>query len=232
MNNVLVCCECSQVVVKAFRRLGYNAFSLDIQDCYGGLPEWHIKGDAVQFIEYLNSQNTKGEPVSFYTCDNVFHCFKEFDLLIAHPPCTYLSKAGARWLFNENHEINIERYYKGKAAKEFFMLLLNCCIPLKCIENPTPLKIFCLPEFSQVIQPYYFGEPYSKRTLLWLVGLPPLVPTKILDKYISWCPSNTGAKYKNKGYKTQNGVAQSSKLRSQTFEGIAEAMAYQWGPLT
>ncbi len=106
--------------------------------------------------------------------------------MVAHPPCTYLSNAGSRWLF-ENGKLNNTRYNKGLQAKAFFMKLYNAPIKYKAIENPTPIKIFKIPKHSQVIQPYEYGEPYSKRTLLWLVNLPLLQPTKILREYEHIC---------------------------------------------
>ena len=202
--KILVACEESQVVCKAFREKGHEAFSCDIQSCSGGKPEWHIVGDVLPLL----NGNTQ-----FITQDGVTHYIVgNWDMLIAHPPCTYLSKVSAPILFDKEGNINLARYYRGLEARFFFMTLYNCSIPKICIENPTPLSLFGLPYHSQVIQPYWFGHPYSKRTLLWLKRLPPLFATLIEPEYESWCKIN-----------------RDSKIRSKTFPGIAQAMAEQWG---
>ena len=200
--KVLIACEESQTVCVAFRNLNHEAYSCDIQDCSGEHPEWHIKSDALEIIN---------DP--------------SWDLIIAHPPCTYLSKAGARWLY-QNQEINLERLNKLYAARDFFMEFYNCKCKHVAIENPTPLLIADLPEPTQIIQPYYFDEPYSKRTLLWLKNLPPLTPTNILSEYKPYLPSNTSGFAHGKG--GSRGVAHNPKTASKTFEGVAAAMAKQW----
>lgn len=219
---VLVACEESQRVCIEFRKRGHIAFSCDLQECSGGHPEWHIDGDVVPLL---------GEGCHFLTQDGKFHYVPKWDLLIAHPPCTYLSKAGARWLY-KGGLLDSKRYTLGLAAKNFFMVLLDCNISNVCIENPTPLKIFELPECSQVVQPYMFGEPYSKRTCLWLRGsLKLLVPTDVVVPVDTYCPSNC-SNYK-KGSKGSKGAARRSKEdgkeRAKTFIGLARAMAEQWG---
>ena len=144
-----------------------------------------------------------------------------WDLMIAHPPCTYLSNAGARHLYPKGI-LNNERLTKGLVAKEFFMLLYNADIPRIAIENPTPSKIFGLPKHSQTIQPYEFGHPVQKRTCLWLKGLPALIPTQLVEeKQSTKVPGN----WFNKGGKERQ------KERARTFEGIANAMAEQWSNL-
>ena len=148
--------------------------------------------------------------------------------MIAHPPCTYLSRAGARWLYPKAGQLDNERYKKLLEGKDFFMSLLNADIPKIAVENPTPFKIADLPKPSQVIQPYQFGEPYSKRTLLWLKGLTPLLPTNEVESKGSWLPSNTSGFRKNQ--KSQKGYSD-SKDYSLTFNGIALAMAEQWGSI-
>lgn len=141
-------------------------------------------------------------------------------LLIAHPPCTYLSNAGAVHLFGGG-KLNEERYKKGIEAKEFFLKILNCNVPFICVENPIPSNIYRLPRHTQQIQPYHFGHPFKKATRLWLRGLKPLMPTNIVFKralYVS-----------RKGTKAINGAKSTAKDRSKTFPGIAQAMAEQWG---
>lgn len=194
--KVLVACEESQVVCKAFRDKGHEAYSCDIIPCSGGHPEWHIQDDV---LKHLNDG---------------------WDLMIAHPPCTYLSNAGAVHYYGKKAKDVNERFRNGFIAKNFFMLLYLAPIEKICIENPQPLKAFCLPIHSQVIQPYQFGHTVQKRTLLWLKGLPNLVPSNIKDN-----PQSTkiAGNWFNKGGKNRQ------KNRSKTFQGIADAMANQWG---
>lgn len=215
--NVLVACEESQRVCIAFRERGHNAFSCDIQPPSGGHPEWHILGDAVNAV-------SGGRVV---TMDGVSHEIPNWNLLIAHPPCTYLSNAGARHLF-KNHELNIERYEMGLNARLFFMQFYNAGIIRVCVENPVPSKIFGLPPYTQIIQPYMFGHPYTKRTCLWLKGLPNLKPTRVVEPIASWCPSGS---YSHTHGEQHKGMFTTDRQinRSKTFEGIANAMAEQWG---
>ena len=200
--KILVACEESQTVTKELRKLGHEAFSCDIQDCSGGHPEWHIKGDAIK------------EAYS-----------GKYDMMIAHPPCHKLSNAGARFLYPTAGNMDVNRFKQGLKAKEFFMKLMNAPIDKICIENPLPSKAYELPKHTQVIQPYEYGNPYSKRTLLWLKNLPNLEPTEILKDYKPLMPSNTGGA--KRGQKATP-VSISKKDSSKTFEGIAKAMANQW----
>ena len=232
--NVLVACEESQRVCAAFREKGHNAFSCDIQECSGGHPEWHIKGDVLPLLHpkwydlNRDGEGNQWEGYKFQTVDGKTHQFEgKWDLIIAHPPCTYMSKAGARFMYLTAGNVNQERLEKALQAKEFFMQFVNADCDKICIENPTPLKIVGLPKESQVIQPYQFGHPYSKRTLLWLKGLPELKPTNILTEYTPYLPSNTGGFARGKG--GSRGVAHNAKDASKTFGGIAQAMAGQWG---
>lgn len=199
MRNVLIACEESQEVCKAFRKLGFNAYSNDVIECSGGHPEWHLRMDALEAIR-----------------------IKKWDLVIAHPPCTFLAAAGAGRLFGGG-KLNEARYQKGVEARNFFQALLNVDCPHVAVENPTPLRIFNLPEPTQIIQPFEFGEPFRKRTLLWLRGLPELTPSDILyDGIRSWVDGGGSSR-------TQRGVHRSQRERSKTFPGIAKAMAEQWG---
>lgn len=201
---VLIACEESQEVCKAFRDRGHDAFSCDLQDCSGGHPEWHIKADALEMLKL------------------------KWDLIIAHPPCTYLSNAGARWLF-AGGELNQERYEKGLAARRFFMSFLHSNCGSVCVENPIPSKIYELPTCSQIIQPFEFGHPWSKKTCLWLKGLPPLMATEILEDYKPYVSSGSYTKTHDPKYKGYSRIGGSAKSRSKTFSGIAKAMADQWG---
>lgn len=148
-----------------------------------------------------------------------------WDMLIAHPPCTFLTAAGAQRLHPHKGETDWERKEKGKKAAEFFMAFYNADVPKIAVENPVPLTEFGLPRYSQIIQPYQFGHPYQKRTCLWLKGLPPLRPTEIVTPTAYWVQG------KGKRGKGTPGGHRSQKLRSKTFPGIARAMAEQWaGP--
>lgn len=216
--NILVACEESQAICVAFRNLGHRAFSCDIQRCSGGHPEWHILGDCRDVID--------GD-CSFRTCDGALHRQQgEWNLIVAHPPCTYMSKAGARWMYPTAGVIDPERLRLALEAKSFFDRCRNARCAHIAVENPRPLRVVGLPKPSQVIQPYQFGEPFSKATCFWLKNLPPLVPTEILSEYQPFLPSNiTGAK---RGQKWSRGVAHNAKEASKTFKGIAEAIARQW----
>ncbi len=147
-----------------------------------------------------------------------------WDLMIAHPPCTYLANSGATWLF-PNKVLNQDRYKKGMEAKEFFIRILNAPIDKICVENPVQSKIFEIPKYDQIIQPYQFGHPYSKKTCLWLKNLPKLEPTEIISEYIQFVSTGSACR---KGIKSKDMVL-GGKERSKTFQGIANAMAQQWG---
>lgn len=205
MARVLVACEESQAVCKAFRERGHEAYSCDVKPCSGGHPEWHLQMDAAKALD------------------------QSWDIVIAHPPCTYMSKAGARWMYPNAGIISHQRLFEAYKARAFFELFYDYHCPHICIENPRPLKAVGLPPHSQVIQPYEFGHPYSKATLLWLKGLPPLTPTKIIEDYTPWMPSNTSSFSRGGG--GSRGVAHDAVTASKTFPGIAEAMASQWGEL-
>ena len=214
---VLVACEESQRVCTSFRKRGFKAFSCDIQEPSGGHPEWHILGDALKALD-------GGDIV---TMDGKTHWVPRWDLLIAHPPCTYLSNAGARHLY-KGGQLNQERYQKGLLAKEVFMRFWAADIERICIENPTPSRVYDLPEYAQAIQPFWFGHPFTKRTCLWLKGLPLLVPTHKVEPVATWCPSGSYSHKHEERYKGSF-TTNRAKNRSKTFPGIAEAMAKQWG---
>ena len=217
--KILVACEESQTVCKAFREKGHEAYSCDIQECSGGHPEWHIKQDV---LPLLNGS------CKFNTCDGTEHKIdSKWDIIIAHPPCTYMSKAGARWMFPKAGEISQDRLKLAIEAKKFFFEFINADCEMVAVENPVPLKIVGLPVPTQKVQPYEYGHPYSKCTCLWLKGLPKLKPTNILDTYKPYLPSNTGGFARGRG--GSRGIAHNAKDASKTFEGIAQAMADQWG---
>ena len=216
--KVLVACEESQAVCKAFREKGHEAYSCDLQECSGGHPEWHIQGDV---LPLLNGR------CAFETSDGVKHSVDgKWDMIIAHPPCTYMSKAGARWMFPKAGKVSQDRLALALEAKRFFLSCLSAECDRVAVENPVPLKIIGLPIPSQKVQPYQFGHPFSKCTCLWLKGLPKLKPTSIVDDYKPYLPSNTGGYARGKG--GSRGVVHNAKDASKTFEGIAKAMAEQW----
>lgn len=204
--RVLVACEYSGTVRDAFIRAGHYAASCDI------LPSESPLGD-------------------HYQCDIMEIIDHGWDLMIAHPPCTFMSNAGACRMYPQKGIVDPERLKKALDAKEFFMKLLNAPIPKICIENPKPLNIVGLPPETQIIQPWMFGEPYTKKTLLWLKNLPPLIETDVItENIVPFCPSGTGRKLGGKSL----GAAKrgnDSKNRSKFFVGIADAMAAQWGKL-
>ena len=214
--KILIACEESQRVCKEFRKLGHEAYSCDIEPCSGGHEEWHIQNSVLPLL--------KGN-CEFYTVNGLMHRIDgKWDMIIAFPPCTYFSTAGANWLFRGG-ELNQERYEKGLEMKKLFMSIYSADCERIAIENPTHMKIWGLPEKSQVIQPYLFGEPYTKRTCLWLKGLPLLCPTNKVEPISRWVSA---------GYKghSDNAVCKSAgKKRSKTFLGIAKAMAEQWGQI-
>lgn len=207
--KVLVACEESQAICKAFREAGHEAYSCDVQPCTGGHPEWHIQED----IEYVLQENGEWK-------DDL-----DWDLMIAHPPCTYLSVAGAGWINRKP-----ERKELMRRACIFFEMLWNAPIDKICIENPVIYKAtrrLIGAEPAQTIEPYQFGEPYKKRTCLWLKNLPLLKPTKIVKPTTYWV--NSSSNYR-KGHKLSNkGIHRDKKNRAKTFTGIAKAMAQQWG---
>lgn len=218
--KVLIACEESQEVCKAFRAKGHEAFSCDIIEPSGGHPEWHILGDAVPLVNGC---------CEFTTMDGTEHTIEsKWDLIIAHPPCTYLSNAGARWLY-AGGRLNIDRYKKGLAGKEFFMAFLNADCERNAVENPMPSKIYNIPPYTQIIQPYEYGEPWSKKTCLWLKGLKPLQPTNYVADHKPYCSSGSYSGTHDPKFKGASRKGGSAKSRSKTFSGIAQAMAEQWG---
>ena len=192
--KVLIACEESQAVCKEFRAWGHEAYSCDILPTSGDHPEWHIQGDV---LSYLNDG---------------------WDMIIGFPPCTYMTNGGAVRMYPKKGVIDQDRYQKAMEAKEFFMAIYNAPAQYIAIENPLPMKVIGLPPRTQMIQPYQFGDPYSKKTCLWLKNLPLLAPTKIV-------PGREPRVHR---------MAPSPdrwKKRSETYLGIAAAMADQWGVL-
>ena len=187
--KVLVACECSGIVRDEFRKLDHDAYSCAIKQDEKGNKNYHIQ-------------------------DNVLnHLDENWDLMIAHPVCTFMCRNRAR----------LNKLQNKKIDTSLFMELLNAKIPKICIENPVPSKIANLPKYDQIIQPYEFGHDHSKKTCLWLKNLPKLTPTKLIE--ITYITTKNGHRYTKGWYNTPR----NSTDRSRTFKGIAEAMAQQWG---
>lgn len=204
--KVLIACEESQVVCKAFRERGHEAYSCDIQDCSGGHPEWHIKGDVLPLLG------------------------QEWDLIIAHPPCTFLTVTGNRWFNVDRYgEKAVKRALDREEAVKLFMAFANAKCDKVCIENPVGIMSSRWRRSDQIIQPYEFGHPESKKTALWLKGLPKLTPTIIVCEAprVVYKSGKTMPKWYADAVKLPKD--ERSKIRSKTFQGIADAMASQWG---
>lgn len=216
--KILVACEESQAVTKELRALGHEAYSCDIIECSGNHPEWHIMQDVIPLLD---------GNCSFKTMDAVEHTISDrWDMIIAFPPCTYLSNAGACRLYPHKGQIDMERYKKGLEAKEFFLKFLNANCDRIAVENPVSSKVFDMPKHTQEIQPYMFGHPFTKKTRLWLRGLPPLQETNVVEPIAPYCPAGTGRKDRSKYGAAKRG--EDAKNRAKTFEGVAKAMAEQW----
>ena len=209
--KVLIACEESQEVCKAFRKLGHEAYSCDILECSGGHPEWHIQGDVLEQLD------------------------KDWDLMIAHPPCTYFSNAGMCNLTRKNSD----DAYREKRKKltleafDFVMKLKNANIPFIAIENPVGYLNSHWRKPDQIIYPWQYGHSVNKKTCFWLKNLPLLKPTKIVkkDETVVW--NGTGKKiskwYKDTLKMAKGNLKEVSRIRSKTFKGVAQAMAEQWG---
>jgi hypothetical protein len=200
MALILVCCEESQAVTKAFRDAGHEAYSNDIQECSGGHPEWHLQMDALKALK-----------------------LKKWDLVIAHPPCTYLTISANKWYKDQPARksgalVGAERRQAREEAIEFFMEFVNADVPRMVIENPICVMSTRYAKPNQIIQPWMFGHGETKATCLWIKGLPNLVPTDVVEgreqKIWEMSPS-----------------ADRTKLRSKTYDGVAKAMVEQWGKL-
>ena len=200
---VLIACEESQAVTKAFRKLGHQAYSCDILPCSGGHPEWHIQGDAIK------------EAYS-----------RKYDLMVAHPPCTYLSVSGARWMYNKDGSINKDRLQKQNEALFFVKQLMDAPIKHIAIENPVSVISSQIRKPDDIVHPWMFGDEASKKTCLWLKNLPKLKATNLVSKgeYVTFSSGKRMAKW----YNEATGGKDRSKNRSKTFPGIAEAMAIQY----
>ena len=238
--RALVACEESQEVCKAFRALGHEAYSCDIQECSGGHPEWHILGDVLPFLEpqkirlwdAVRGSDVLYPAVLFTTMDGVLHQVPKWDLIIAHPPCTDLAVSGARHFARKRADGSQQR------SIDFFMRFTNLSCEKVAIENPVCIMSSIYRQPDQIIQPWQFGHPVSKKTCLWLKGLPPLVPTDVVEPEIIHSKGKSGGYsgaswniYDENGKPIRYSDPRVARARSKTFHGIAKAMAEQWGGL-
>ena len=211
MKKILIACEESQTIAKKFREKGYEAYSCDLENCSGGKPQYHIKGDALK------------EAYS-----------GKYHLMIAHPPCTYLAVSGARWMYNKDGSINKQLKENQEEALKFVQKLLDAPIKHIALENPISVISTQIRKPNQIVQPYFFGDKASKSTCLWLKNLPLLVPTNIVSKgeFFEWVDKNGKKKRQAQWYMDALAKAKSPEerrtLRSKTFDGMAEAMVEQW----
>ena len=227
--RVLIACEESQRVCTAFRQRGHEAYSCDIIDCSGGHPEWHIKQDVLPLL----NGNCK-----YTTADGAEHTISsKWDLIIAHPPCTYLTVCANKFYNINRYGQKAEKRLKDReTAIEFFMKFVDADCEHIAIENPVGVISTRYRKPDQIIQPYQFGHSVRKSTCLWLKGLTPLVPTNVVDF------ESIHSKGKSGGYSGASWVVRDesgkilpygdprvAKERSKTFQGIANAMAEQWG---
>ena len=217
MKKVLIACEESQRICEAFRKLGYEAYSCDILPCGGSHPEWHIQKDVLPILDGF---------CEFTTVDGTVHQIDEpWDLIIAHPPCTYLTNTGNRWFNEEKYGDKArERKRLREEAADFFMEFAHTNARHWAIENPVGYMNTHYRKPDQIIQPYEYGDPARKTTCLWLYNLPLLKPTEIVEPKLQYLKSG-----KTMDLEYSNAPkAERAKLRSRTYPGIAKAIAEQW----
>lgn len=219
--NILVACEESQAVTIELRRLGHTAYSCDIIPCSGGHPEWHIQSDVLPLLNGF---------AKFQTADGAEHSVDgRWDMIIAFPPCTFLTVTGNRWFNIERYgDKAIQRYKDREKAIKFFMAFANADCDKIAIENPVGIMSSEWRKPNQIINPYQFGDPFEKKTCLWLKGLPELNPTNIVDvpprkRYSS---GKTMPAWYDEAWPLPK--EERAKIRSKTFPGVAAAMAEQW----
>lgn len=229
--NILVACEESQAITKELRNLGHNAYSCDLLKCSGGHPEWHFKDDVFNIIKKNGGITQKGENV----------LVNEWEMMIAHPPCTYLAVSGARWFYHpEDKDLPIElrrphprfpnRKNEREMALDFFIKLFEAPIDKIAIENPIGIISTKYKKPNQIVQPWMFGDEATKTTCLWLKNLPNLKPTSIVDKgeRVVLKSGKSLPKWYSDALVKAKSPEERRTLRSKTFLGMAKAMAEQW----
>lgn len=234
--KVLIACEESQTVCKAFRKRGHETYSCDIVECSGGHPEWHIKGDVLKVLNpkwYDLNRTGEGEQwegIKFSTMDGRVHQFEgRWDMIIAHPPCTRLCTTSQRWLYFGDKEYRSQKIREQQKAIVFFMLIALADCERIAIENPQGIMSSAYRKPDCSYNPYDFdGETEIKKTCLWLKNLPPLVPTRTVPLPKS---ERTQGIFRSHfdGRVYAWGTEECARLRSITPYGVAEAMAEQWG---
>lgn len=240
--KVLVACEESQAVCKAFRERGHEAYSCDIIECSGGHPEWHIQGDVLDVLNPADNyfgfapDRDSWFGIAFFTMDGISHYIDEWDLIIAHPPCTYLTVTGNRWFNVERYgEKALKRIADREEAAEFFMKIANASCDKIAIENPIGYMSTYYRKPEQIIHPYYFAESQDdancerKATCLWLKGLEPLKYEIKFEPRVIHYKNSKGTDSPWHVNTMSLPPAERAKARSKTFPGIAKAMAEQWG---
>lgn len=233
-SKILIACEESGIVLEEFKKLGFtNVWSCDLLPTSGNFPEWHIQGDVLNITRPHPTGNGFGyKPyINFITMDGSYTVLDEkWDMIIAFPPCTYLTVTGNRWFNIERYgEKAIQRYKDREDAIKFFMEFANADCPRIAIENPIGIMSTEYKKPSQIIQPWQFGDAFEKTTCLWLKGLPNLISTKIVEPpaRTQFKSGKTMASWYSDCFKLS--PAERSIARSKTFPGIAKAMATQWG---
>lgn len=229
--RVLVACEESQATTKALRALGHEAYSCDIVECSGGHPEWHFNCDVFKIIKNNGGTLQNGSTVFV----------EKWDLMIAHPPCTFLSSSGAKWYYHpEDKHLPVEQRrphprFPNRAkdrddAISFFKALYNAPIERIAIENPVGIMSRHLKKPDQLVHPYHFGDEATKSTCFWLKNLPKLTPTNIVGKgeMTRLASGKTLPKWYSDALTLSKSPEERRKLRSKTFQGMANAMAKQW----
>lgn len=234
--KILIACEESQAVCKAFREKGHEAYSCDIIECSGGHPEWHIQGDVIPLLNREDNGNNGWHDIYFSTMDGEQHSVEKWDMIIAFPPCTYLTVTGNRWFDVERYGRKAQdRWNERCKAIAFFLALASADCDRIAIENPIGCMSTYYRKPDQIVHPYYFAETQNdencerKGTCLWLKGLPTLeYEIKFQPRVIAY---KNGKGTDSPWHVNTLGLPQEerAKLRSKTFPGIAKAMADQWG---
>jgi hypothetical protein len=230
--NILVACEESQAITKELRLLGHNAYSCDLLKCSGGHPNWHFNIDVFEVIENKGGLLQNGKKVQLK---------ENWDMMIAHPPCTFLAVSGARWYYNpkDSHLPFVKRRphprFPNRAddreeAIEFFIKLLEAPIEKIAVENPVGIISTRYKKPTQTVHPWMFGDEASKATCLWLKNLPELVPTNIVSKgdRVVLSSGKSLPKWYSDALTLSKNAAERRTMRSKTFIGMAKAMAEQW----
>lgn len=232
--NVLIACEESQRVCEEFRKLGHNAYSCDLLKCSGGHPEWHFNCDVLEVIKEHGGILQNG--VNYHLKEG-----QTWDLMVAHPPCTYLAVSGAKWFYHPDdkdlpkeqrrpHPNFPNRAKDREEGASFFMALAKADIKRIAIENPIGIMSSRFRKPDQIVQPYYFGDHASKTTCLWLKNLPPLEKTNLVEAgdRIYFKSGKSQPKWYSDGLTQTKTAAERRTWRSKTFPGFAKAIAETW----